>query len=291
MIARVAYDDHRRPTASVVIPARDPGDNLSHQLDALGHQDTTAAFEIVVADNGSTDGSVSRIANDPRFASRVTVVDASQARGAGHARNVGAAATTGEHLLFCDADDVVGPRWVAAHLAALESADAAYGPIREFRDAECPRTFESEWSANELALVRPFVMLPSGNLSVRRAVFESLGGFATTAGISEDMEFSVRLQRAGHGVRYAPEAKLYWRRPSTAGEEYRKQRAYSRRAAQTLAALRPVGVTGQRRSPTWRKLLWLAKHAPSALARRDRRLEWAGVAGMVRGELGAGRQR
>ncbi len=132
---------------------------------------------------------------------------------------------------------------------------------------------------NDLALVRPYTMLPSGNLSLRRSVFDALGGFSTAPGISEDMEFSVRLQQAGYRVGYAPDAKLYWRRPTTAREEYIKQHADTRRAAQTLSALSRSVSPGSAGALPCESVLWFAKCAPVAAIDSSRRIEWAGVAG------------
>ena len=89
---------------SVVIPCRDGAGVLAQQLDALLAQETSAEFEIVVADNGSTDGTADLVRSyaDPR----VRVVDAGRAPGANVARNIGITASKGEYILLTDADDV-----------------------------------------------------------------------------------------------------------------------------------------------------------------------------------------
>src|SRR5204862_175427 len=77
---------------SVLIPVRNAARLLPDQLNALAAQDYDGPWEVVVADNGSSDGSAS-VAR--RLAGRLPslrVVDASGRRGAGPARNAGAAA-------------------------------------------------------------------------------------------------------------------------------------------------------------------------------------------------------
>src|SRR5690606_10578144 len=98
-----------RPQISVVIPARDAARWIDAQLGALACQEVPVPWEVVVADNGSTDDTVARA---EAWADRlpVRVVDASGRPGPNHARNQGTAAARGDLLLYCDADDVVQDR-------------------------------------------------------------------------------------------------------------------------------------------------------------------------------------
>lgn len=270
---------------TVVVPMRDNADTVLDQLRALEAQEIPVGltWEVVVVDNGSTDRSVDVVAAHPWPGAGLRVVDGSGSRGPGHARNVGVHHALGRHLMFCDADDVVGHGWVLAHRRALQQHDAAYGPIREFRSGA--PDFSGEWVRRDLALVRPYVLLPSGNMSVRREVFEAVGGFSEDLDLSEDMDFSVRLQAAGYTVAYVPEAKLCWRRPLGARREFTKQRAYALRARRTLVRLEAHHIVGERVSPAWKKVAWLLEHAPATVRSETGRCEWAGVAGKLAGQL------
>jgi glycosyltransferase involved in cell wall biosynthesis len=93
---------------------------LPDQLDRLVAQEGCPPFEVVVADNA---GMLEPSHRGER------VVLAVSGTGAGYARNVGAAAASGEYLLFCDADDLVDPGWVGAHVAALASSSFTAGAI------------------------------------------------------------------------------------------------------------------------------------------------------------------
>ncbi|MFD4183941.1 glycosyltransferase family 2 protein, partial [Rhodococcus sp. NPDC058514] len=105
-------DSHPAPTrVSVVIAALNVVDVIDVQLTALAEQEYDGDLEVVVGDNGSTDGLRAHLEGHPlREQLGLRWVDASGARGVSHARNVGVAAATGDFIAFCDADDRVDPR-------------------------------------------------------------------------------------------------------------------------------------------------------------------------------------
>ncbi|HEY4573152.1 MAG TPA: glycosyltransferase family A protein, partial [Thermoanaerobaculia bacterium] len=99
---------------SVVIPCLNAAATLGVQLAALTRQSWPGGWEVIVADNGSTDGSREIVESYRGRLPGLALVDASDRRGQAHARNLGAAAATGDALLFCDADDEVAPGWMEA---------------------------------------------------------------------------------------------------------------------------------------------------------------------------------
>jgi glycosyltransferase involved in cell wall biosynthesis len=108
-------------TVSVVIPCFNQGRFLGEALQSLDAQ-TRLPTEVVVVDDGSTDetASVAR-----RFA-RVTLVQRPH-QGLAAARNVGIAATSGEYLVFLDADDRLRPEALATGMRELdEHPDCAF---------------------------------------------------------------------------------------------------------------------------------------------------------------------
>lgn len=74
----------------MVIPVRNGGPFVSHQIEALLAQESNATFEVVVADNGSTDETAQIARSLAERDPRVRVVDASRGIGVNVARNVGA---------------------------------------------------------------------------------------------------------------------------------------------------------------------------------------------------------
>src|SRR3954451_7038513 len=91
--------DHRLPDTresassvdlSVIIPCYNSAATLAAQLSALAGQKTTYCWEVVVADNGSTDNTRAAATVFGDRIPHLHVVDASARRGAAHARNTGA---------------------------------------------------------------------------------------------------------------------------------------------------------------------------------------------------------
>ncbi len=119
------------PTLSVVIPCLDAAATLPGQLAALAAQRYDAGWEVIVADNGSSDGSRAVVESFRDRLPRLGLADASDRRGRAHARNVGAAAAGGEALLFVDADDEVAPGYLAAMGAALATHDFVACSLRQ----------------------------------------------------------------------------------------------------------------------------------------------------------------
>jgi glycosyltransferase involved in cell wall biosynthesis len=199
--------------ASVIVPALDAAATLPAQLDALCEQDFVGAFEIIVADNGSKDSTPAVVAEPRTKGPEIRLVDASDARGAGHARNVGAGAARATKFLFCDADDLVARSWCRSLVAALDRHDAAGGAI-DFARLNPSLPGVSAESPLAKGLDRWPEYLPfawAGNLGVRADVFRSVGGFDTSFTGCDDQDLSFRIQQQGHSLGFADEAVLHCR--------------------------------------------------------------------------------
>jgi glycosyltransferase involved in cell wall biosynthesis len=119
--------------ASVVVPTRDKPDRLRLTLRCLDAQRPPWPFEVVVVNDGAAPVAVPASA-------RVRLVTG---RGAGRAaaRNAGAAASTGEFLVFCDDDILVPDDFLAAHLEAHAACAAAPASVQAIGSlpADAPR--------------------------------------------------------------------------------------------------------------------------------------------------------
>src|SRR4051812_10229895 len=99
---------------SVVIPCLNGVPTLRETLEALARQKWDHPWEVVYADNGSTDGSIELAETFRGRIPNLRFVDASIRRGQPFALNTGAHAARGESIAFTDADDQVADGWVAA---------------------------------------------------------------------------------------------------------------------------------------------------------------------------------
>lgn len=284
--------DVSRSLLSVIIPAYNSAAVISEQLSALAGQDFTGDWEVLVSNNRSTDATtdVALEFRDRLPDLRVVVADARQGRS--YARNVGAAHARGSHLLFVDADDLVAPGWLGACATAAGEHAAFAGAMRAFRtDDDGTRSWAAELHGGASEPVYGFLRFaPTGNVGIRADLFRSLGGFSEEYPTSEDVEFSWRLQLAGHDFAFVPEALLYVRSPS---DERRRARSHFRDAVGTTHLYRDFRAAGMPRSSTSRAVHeWLAitRQARARLASGDERrstwCEWTAMrAGLVAGSL------
>ena len=135
----------------MVIPAYNAAATLAEQLEALAGQQYEDDWEVVIADNGSTDGTAD-IARRylPRFKA-LTLVDGGPRRGHSAPRNAGAKAARGELLAFCDADDIVAPGWLQAMADAARHYDLIGGwlDVRALND-DSTRSWHRPWPRDRL---------------------------------------------------------------------------------------------------------------------------------------------
>ena len=215
---------------SVVIPCYNAADTLAEQLQALSEQVWDESWEVILADNGSTDASA---AIAERFRDRLpslVVVDASAKRGRSYARNEGAKVARGANLTFVDADDVVAPGWLAALGAALET-HTFVAPRHDFdhlNNVSVRGSRKNEQSGGLQHYVYPTFLPHAGGcgLSVRRALHEQLGGFDEEVFTLEDTDYCWRLQLAGHELHFAHDALIYIRFRTDARSIYRQAKSY-----------------------------------------------------------------
>lgn len=170
------------PLVSVVVPAFNAARTISETLRSISQQ-TYAALEIVVIDDGSTDETADIARRYGATDSRVRVITKPNG-GVASARNAGIHCTKGAFVAFIDADDLWHPTKIAKQLQVLLAGgpDMAlvYAPFRLI-DAD-GRVLASphRYGVNGWVIHRHFYSNLVGNgsaLLVRRSVLEEFGGF------------------------------------------------------------------------------------------------------------------
>jgi glycosyltransferase involved in cell wall biosynthesis len=193
-----------RPVVTVVIPVRDMVATIDGQLAALARQDFTDPWDIVVADNGSRDGTIAVV---ERWQDRlpVSLIEAAGPANSCYARNIGVAAAEGDMLAFCDADDEVRADWLRVMVRALQKSALVTGILdhAKLNPPELAASYEDEADVPWWGFLRAG---PAANLGVQRAVFDSLGGFPELYQGWNDAAFCWRAQLAGYELAFEPAA-------------------------------------------------------------------------------------
>lgn len=191
---------------SVIIPVYNGARHLPAQLAALAGQRTDVSWELVMADNGSTDSTLAVVERwRGRLGVPLTVVDASARPGPAYARNCGAQVAVGQVFAFCDSDDEVAPDWVEQASQATSESGVAAGLVQPVDRA----------ALNPEVLTRSTTWRVLGsNFAISREVFRSVGGFNADLGpyAAEDSDLSLRLQGAGNTIDAAPGMVVAFRR-------------------------------------------------------------------------------
>lgn len=215
------------PRVSVVIPCFNTERYIATTLRAVLAQAGTA-LDVIVVDDGSTDGSAALVA---RSFPQVRLIRRANA-GVAAARNAGIEAATGEWVAFCDADDV----WLPGKLAAQFQAIAAAPGCRMSYTAW--HVWASEEAEPDPALLRRLAAEAAGGawagatgwlypellldcvvwtstVLMQRSLLDEIGAFDPTLRIGEDYDLWLRASRATRVERVARPLALYRQHPAS----------------------------------------------------------------------------
>jgi glycosyltransferase involved in cell wall biosynthesis len=187
---------------SIVVPCFNARRWIVETL-ATTQQVCSVPVEVIVVDDGSTDGSADAI----RAAFPDVRVVTTENRGVSHARNLGISLARGDAFVFLDADDLLVEDALDRHGARLETsgADVVYGdwqrlraqPGGSFARAETiTRTIDG---AADVALFGG-MWWPTGAYMFRRGIVERVGGFSASLPVIQDAHFAIDC--ALHGARF-----------------------------------------------------------------------------------------
>jgi peptidoglycan/xylan/chitin deacetylase (PgdA/CDA1 family)/GT2 family glycosyltransferase len=205
---------------SIVIPTYERRETVLRTVRALGQQEHED-FEVIVVDDGSTDGTAAALRSlDLRAA--LTVLEQGN-HGAARARNVGAARSAGEILLFLDDDMQAHPSMLAEHERSHRAgAQLVLGdlPLHPASPANVLSDAVGRWAARRRERLAgdtaPIALadLLSGQLSISHESFDRIGQFDVSFTRDgryggEDVDFGCRVLQAGLRVVFNPAAISY----------------------------------------------------------------------------------
>lgn len=277
---------------SIVMPCLNEAQCLSVCIDnaraALAMIETRfgLAGEIVVADNGSTDGTRERALSWVDHVPNLRVIDASGRRSASYARNEGVGAAHSENILFCDGDDAVSDTWVASMVHALRTHRFVCGPIFFDRlNTKATTCWGPGPTGNEPPVIYGF--LPAAltcNMAIRRAELQRIGGFDEALRRNEDIDLSWRAVLSGVPLAFAFGAGVERRIRAAPVDFWRERIVHS---SQMALLYRRFRGRGMRRSPL-RDVVYdyaMAVLLLPCLVSRGSRYRWLNVAGLRLGRL------
>jgi len=216
---------HALPSVSVIVPVHNAERTLPRLMASLRAQSyPRERVEILLVDNRSTDRSAEVI----RGCADAKAFSQAKWQSPAATRNEGILASRGEALAFIDADCWAHPEWLSRGIRALQGEGRYYAP-----EEGCQRV--SERGLDRVAGRVEFVLprrpniyeiydsavnfrqtdflsagwCGTGNLFVRRGVFDEVGLFDPELISHEDSEWGLRATRGGKSLGYAPGAVVY----------------------------------------------------------------------------------
>jgi GT2 family glycosyltransferase len=231
---------------SVVIPCLNAADVLPRQLEALTAQEWRGTWDVIVADNGSTDETRAIARSYAQRLPSIRIVEVADRRGRQHACNAGAL-VAGRSIVFIDADDEIAPGYVAAVGEALADHPLVAARIDD-------STLNNGWilegssGVQSADLQQSLGFLPfgsGGTLGVQREVFATLGGFADNMDYAEDVDFCWRAQLSGVPIVFVPEAVVRYRYRPSLRSMFRQHRNFGRASVLLYRTYRSSGMPGR----------------------------------------------
>ncbi|OGO04688.1 MAG: hypothetical protein A2Y73_01235 [Chloroflexi bacterium RBG_13_56_8] len=192
-------------TASLIVPVRNGERVIARCLQALGIQDLDRDYEVIVVDDGSTDGTRDTVLLFPH-----AHLICQPPQGAAAARNRGWAIAQGDIILFTDADCAPQSDWARQLITALERTGAAgargvYATqqrslVARFVQVEYETRYRRAADGESIDFVDTY------SAAYRRQVLEEVGGFDERFLRDEDQELSFRVTERGHRLIFVPSA-------------------------------------------------------------------------------------
>jgi glycosyltransferase involved in cell wall biosynthesis len=197
------------PLISAIMPTRNRLGALVRALSGIDAQ-RFRNFEIVVVDDGSTDGTAQWLrTNRPD----ISLIELSQSGGAAAARNHGVARSRGEIVAFLDDDDFWRPAYLEVQAAQFEAHPEAdlctTGHVEVHAGGRVSRPDLCPLYDYAKPLVHLMAECPIHTLSVvacRRTALERVGPFTESLSIVHDLDWYLRLLTAGGKVEHYPDA-------------------------------------------------------------------------------------
>lgn len=216
-----------QPLVSILIPAYNAEKWIADAVRSAIAQ-TWEPKEIIVIDDGSKDRT---LAVARKFESEQVRVVAHQHQGAAATRNLALSLSQGDYIQYLDADDLMAADKIEKQLRAagpspnkrtLFSGSWGQFVCRHHRSQFVPSALwcdlcPVEWLVRKMKLG---VFMQTATWLVSRELAEAAGPWDTRLLGDDDGEYFCRVLLASDGVRFVPESKVYYRKPSVGSLSY-----------------------------------------------------------------------
>lgn len=214
------------PKLSIIIPCYNCEKTLREAVDSCYLQDLTETeFEIIMVDDGSTDGTRSLMEELAMEHSNIRLISHPENRGGGAARNTGIKEAEGEIIYCLDSDNVFAPKSVKPMLSYLHDtkADGVAFYERRFFVGNNKKRYSSHFNS----IVKQPIQLTdilngSGtlldNFFYTKAAYNETSGYPEHHGFDTQC-FEMRFLSAGHTVKICPDS-LFWHRQAGGQKSY-----------------------------------------------------------------------
>jgi cellulose synthase/poly-beta-1,6-N-acetylglucosamine synthase-like glycosyltransferase len=213
-----------KPVISVIIPTFNGASRIGYCLDAVIQHTAGRSVEILVVNDGSTDGTADVV----QQYSGVHLITQANA-GPAAARNRGALATCGTIILFTDDDCVPTANWLDAMLEPFENPEVvgAKGVYRTRQKSLVARFVQIEYEDKYRLMARlsEIDFIDTYSAGFRRDRFLEMAGYDTSFPLAcaEDVELSYRMSARGWKMKFAPNAIVYHTHPDTLSKYLKKK--------------------------------------------------------------------
>ena len=194
---------------SVIIPMKDSEDFIQDAIHSIWAQ-SLKAQEIVVVDDGSSDGSIGCVKKMMGTGSIPILLLEGPGKGPGPARNVGITNSSGEFIAFLDSDDLWPPLKLERQMARFAKephVDVVAGFVQYFQ-----KQMENELAPDPETVIEEIYHVHLGASIYRRSAFDLIGLFDQSFVYSEDVDLILRVRESSLAMSILNHITLYYRR-------------------------------------------------------------------------------
>jgi radical SAM superfamily enzyme YgiQ (UPF0313 family)/GT2 family glycosyltransferase/glycosyltransferase involved in cell wall biosynthesis/SAM-dependent methyltransferase len=232
-----------QPDVSIIIPVFNNLNYTRQCITSLFTVKEKVNFEVIVVDNGSSDGTAEYLRQLP---SPVRAITHTENLGFAKGCNAGAKAARGRYVVFLNNDTVAQPNWLSAMLDCAAS-DAAIGLVGNLQiypdngkvqqagivcgaDRMLRSIYNNELSAEHPAVNKPreFQFVAGSCMLIEKTHFESVGGFDEAyLNSCEDVDLCMKVRATGRKVYYCPQSRILHYESRTVSGHDKNSRNYA----------------------------------------------------------------